>query len=244
MPKNYREVDFKIAGKNIKIAGMARPGFESQKPEKVFQFLSKNDYTTIISLQPNEVDKQLAGKCHPPIEYIEQQVKDFTSPSIEHFEAIYDRIKIGDSNPNEKIVIYCGEGFGRTGTVLAALKLKELMQAISMNQALIDEKLTSAIKLGKHAEKAGLFQCAPMLAKAIKAIRKHPESSDSVENEKQVRQLQQYQTYLIQQLNAERYKKDALLIQDAYRKTPEKFSLDVLKKMLHAKPQVILMGLV
>ncbi|MDX2346093.1 MAG: hypothetical protein QNK11_04400, partial [Legionella sp.] len=267
MPKNYREIDFEIDGEHVKVAGMARAAFENQDPEEVFQFLSDNHYTTMISLQPNEMDEALAKNRKSPIEYIKQEVDDFKSPGIIKFEAIYERIRTGLSNPKEKIVICCGEGFGRTGTVLAALKLKELMlaQAIPVEQQVIDKNKTSDIKLGKHAQNPGLFNCTPMVQEAIKAIRDYPDSSNSVETEAQVNQLKKYQDYIIQKQNEENkagYRENAELIQNAYLTNPEDFSLENLTNMLNemyssekykaatpemllsAKSQVVLLGLI
>ncbi|MDX2346212.1 MAG: hypothetical protein QNK11_05010 [Legionella sp.] len=234
MPENYREIDFKIADKNTKIAGMARPDFGDANAAEGIQFLSDNKYTTIISLQPSDEIKALAENCDTPIEYIEQKVKDFMSPSIDQFEAIYHRIKSGVSTPGEKVVIYCGEGFGRTGTVLAALKLKELMIAASLKKPLINEDKTSDIKLGHHAENPGLFDCTPMVKQAIEDVRGYQGSGKSVEIEAQVNQLHQYQLYLVQQLNENRYgKKDFLT---AVEKEPE--AIQALCKKASSLPEI------
>ncbi|MDX2346325.1 MAG: hypothetical protein QNK11_05600 [Legionella sp.] len=234
MPENYNEIKFEIARKNITIAGMAKPGFGKATAAEDIQFLSDNKYTTIISLQPDDIDEQIAKNCVPPIVYIKQAVKDFTPPSIEQFEAIYNRIRTGVSTPGEKVVIHCGEGFGRTGTVLAALKLKELIMATPVEQLLIDEDMTATIDLGQYAKNPGLFACTPMVKKVIESIRSGQGSNKSIEIEKQVLQLHEYQRYLVQQSNNDRYKKDALMIERAYLKSPESFSSDILKNMLDA----------
>ena len=199
MPTNYRQIDYRIRGKNIKIAGMAKPGYRDTTAAEDIKFLADNHYTTIISLNPSDTDKTLATKSHPPIEYIQQYVVDFTPPSIEQLEAIYDRISAGVTTAGEKVCIHCGEGFGRTGTVLAALKLKELMMAIPVNQ-LNNEKTTTAVDLGHYADKPGLFTCTPMVKKAIEEVRSYQGSSHSVEKEGQVNQLQNYQRFLVQKL--------------------------------------------
>ena len=199
MPTNYREVDFEISGKAIKIAGMARPGFPCTNASKDIKFLADNHYTTIISLDPNPNDKKLAENSHPPIEYIEQNVEDFTPPSIELLEVIYARINAGVSTAGEKVCIHCGEGFGRTGTVLAALKLRELMMAIPANE-LVNEEATTTVDLGTNADKPGLFPCTPMVKRAIEAVRSYQGSGESVEKEGQVTRLNEYQSYLVEKL--------------------------------------------
>lgn len=57
------------------------------------------------------------------IEYKQMNVKDFTPPSIEICEAVFQTIKEA-SEAGKKVGAHCGEGFGRIGTILAAVKLK------------------------------------------------------------------------------------------------------------------------
>ncbi|MDX2345664.1 MAG: hypothetical protein QNK11_02140 [Legionella sp.] len=211
MPSNYREIDFKIADKDIIIAGMARPGYRDTTVEEDIQFLSNQHYTMIIGLQPEDFYQKVAQNCHPPIEYIAQSVKDFYPPTIEQLETISNLINTKVAETDSKFVIHCGEGFGRTGTVLAALKLKELMMAISP-EALINEDKTEKIKLGQHASKPGLFDCTPMVKKAIETVRSFQNKDGSVEKEGQVNQLHKYQRYLIQKL-----KKDSALVEVAHK---------------------------
>jgi chromosome segregation ATPase len=73
------------------------------------------------------------------------------------------------------------------------------MMAIPANE-LVNEEATTAVDLGRYANKPGLFPCTPMVKRAIEAVRSYQGSGDSVEKEGQVNRLNEYQSCLVEKL--------------------------------------------
>src|SRR3990167_8513415 len=201
-PANFREVDFNIGGKAIKIAGMARPDYSSDSAPSgstdsnddiddllaklgltpnspststdsndiddlleglslsdtsdtnpkietntndSMDFLKSNEFNIIISLNPKAEYEQAAKERG--IEYHSMYVEDFTTPNIQILEKAFDIVSKA-TQEGKKVAVHCGEGFGRTGTVLAGIKLKTLM--LNSTQQLKSQKKTAQVHIGEH----------------------------------------------------------------------------------------------
>ena len=57
-------------------------------------------------------------------EYLHSPIVDFTAPILETLKSVTDFIE-EIRNRNKPVVVHCGEGKGRTGTILAAYLIKE-----------------------------------------------------------------------------------------------------------------------
>ena len=97
------------------------------------QQLKDEGVTTIYSLGavPEDRDPRLLkylwekhfdGKCKTDIEGINITIPDFHAPTAEQLQAISSDV-IKRMNNGEKIIINCGAGIGRTGTVLSAIHM-------------------------------------------------------------------------------------------------------------------------
>jgi hypothetical protein len=96
--------------------------------------------------------------------------------------------------------MHCGAGHGRTGTVLAALKLRELLED---NPELKEhQEVTSMLFVGHYGGKQ-FIPCTPLVKEAVLEIRGAKDSKGSVEISKQIDFLCQYQAHLISQRNKE-----------------------------------------
>ena len=193
-PTNYRAIEFNIGGKSVEIGGMARPSFSGQDPKQACEFLKKEGYTTLISLDYEQKNDKIATDAG--LTYVNQNVLDFTAPSIEQLDQIYDNINncvAGGGKP----AIHCGEGFGRTGTVLAAIKLKELMLAAPMDE-LDNQEMSESVHLGHYGGNKSVL-CTPMVKQAIELVRACQGSGNSVENQLQVDQLCKYGDHILKQ---------------------------------------------
>ena len=212
-PTQFRAIKYHIAGRSIEVAGLARPGLKGkQTVDKVIDYLQTNQFHTLISLEkPTDnltIKKSILAK--PDMQYNQDYpVEDFKPLSIEAMEGIYTIVRNNALN-GKKTSIHCTAGLGRTGSILAALKLKELMLAMpsnELNNALNDKN--QLIQLGEYANhyrKDDKWACTSLVKQAVEAIRSQGGSYNEnyVENENQIDLLCNYQAHLIKTILAER----------------------------------------
>ncbi len=212
-PTRYRVIPYTIEGRAIEVTGLARPGFkEKQTAASAIAYLNHHQVHTVISLEDrgkNQSSRTLITK-YPDMQYIEDYaVTDFQPPSIETLEGIYNIVHDHALN-GKKVAIHCAAGLGRTGSVLAALKLKELMLAMPSDALTAHlNRRSEHIQLGQYAKgysKDDTRECTTLVKKSIEMIRSQGRfyNVDYVENEEQVDQLCEYQEYLIQKILEQR----------------------------------------
>lgn len=192
IPINFREVDFVFNGDNVTIAGMARPDHSGTIIEESMQYIKEHSYDILIGLHP-QTDYALGAK-EKGVDYKSINIKDFSAPGLRNFENVYQIIQHAHKQ-GKNVAIHCGLGFGRTGTVLAALKLKELVSNLSDSE-LIQQPTSDSFEMGAH-DRFAVLQCTPMIKQAILYVRRGDEKDDSVENTLQINSLNRYQSYLI-----------------------------------------------
>ncbi len=212
-PTQFRAIKYHIAGRSIEVAGLARPGLRGKQTEDaVVTYLQTHQFHTLISLE--DPTKNLIANniisAKQDMQYNQNYaVADFQPPSIEVMEGIYTIVRNNALN-GKKTAIHCTAGLGRTGSILAALKLKELMLAMpsnELNNALNDKN--QLIQLGeyaKHYSKDDKRTCTSLVKRAVEAIRSQGGSYNEnyVENEDQIDLLCNYQEHLIKKILAER----------------------------------------
>lgn len=137
---NYREVPIEINGVQVEVGGFARPGIGRQCLENYEELYDDHEIEAVISLADRYDDE----REHAYAAGIQQnfffagpgyEVEDYFGEPFENTErieaVIYDNIYDAVCEAQEagfKIAIHCGAGAGRTGTALAALKLRELLE--------------------------------------------------------------------------------------------------------------------
>jgi len=119
MPSNF---GFVIEGV---LAGMERPGSYAALQADL-AFLKENGIRAIVSLTESPLDTQAVEAAG--FAYLHVPVGDFRAPSIEQVDRF---VAFQETHEKEgaAVVVHCGAGRGRTGTMLACALVKRGMGA-------------------------------------------------------------------------------------------------------------------
>ncbi len=196
LPTNYRGFVINIDGSDIKIGGMAHPVRYNMNKNlnDLTEDLTKMGFKTMISLDEgslNEIDqawskKNGEGNHHDVI------IKDFQAPTKEQYDELYNLVKNAKQGG---VMVHCGEGFGRTGTMLASLALRQIFREKVQKNTNDGNKYkferTELLHLGHYGGNKDVL-VTPLVKEAIDFIRNSKEclenvqKENSVENEKQI----------------------------------------------------------
>lgn len=207
---NYRELPLKLNGQDIRVGGFKRPdGLD------VFTSLrNTHNVEAVISLT-DDYNAWVTAAGISPAFYTrgpKVEVYDwFTTPYAPNHRinpAIYDSIYeavTAAQKANKKIAIHCGAGDGRTGTALASLKLRELLeQAQQANPAEFNKQAKADQKIHMHhgviGHGGGDVKVTPLVKMAIEEVRRLSAHPNSVESRNDVESLMLYEQHLRNQL--------------------------------------------
>ena len=98
------------------VAGMARPGLNSPLVEDL-AFLRHQGIRAILSVSETPLEENLVHGNG--FSYLHVPIDDFTAPTLEKVEKCVDFIERMVSIEDRPVVVHCGAGCGRTGTILA-----------------------------------------------------------------------------------------------------------------------------
>jgi hypothetical protein len=211
---NFRTLNLKLAGSNAKLAGMAHPvRYASGDFRTSLEKIRNAGYDTLISLDSGQA-QEIKSTWEETLgcKRYEVAVRDFTAPTQQNFDDVYAIVCLA-SQSGKSVAIHCGEGWGRTGTVLASLQPRSFFDYLKTNvnpaRAYLSSPMekSTILDLGEHADKPQI-NTTPMVAKAVEAVRtkdvhgSHNRSTEgsSVENESQVDSLVKLELRLREEL--------------------------------------------
>lgn len=113
---------------------------------------------------------------------------NITIAQVKMFFKIVDKVK---ANPEDKIVIHCAEGLGRSGTMLCTLYIRSKFMHLNKNDLLRKNlQKTANITLLSAYTRAGSAQAYPLVKESVDVIRANY-SKQAIETEGHVETLNQ-----------------------------------------------------
>lgn len=222
---NFRINKIRLSGKDIPVAGMAGPHNHSHLATEeispalgTLKLLTENNCRRVL-VNLHEEQDFLNEANEVGIEYYAIPINDFAEDSYASRlvpVAIYDKIYqivMNAAAEGKMVIISCGSGDGRTGTALAALKLRELIEKKLEENPDVEEppevfgQFHIAVEDPLDLE-TQLVPCSALVKEAIELIRKDRlfirngnnsnsnNGLNSVEIENDVLSLMQYERYL------------------------------------------------
>jgi len=119
MPNNF---SFVVGGV---LAGMERPGTFSRLRSDL-EFLQSQGVRAIVSLTETPLEKAFIEEFG--FRYLHLPVVDFTPPSPDQIERFLELLRATEAQ-RQALVVHCGAGLGRTGTMLACALVSRGMRA-------------------------------------------------------------------------------------------------------------------
>lgn len=212
--ENYRELPLKLNGQDIRVGGFKRPdGLD------VFTSLKNTHNVEAVISLTGDYNAWVTEAGMSPASYTrgpKVEVYDwFNTPyAPDHrinptvYDCIYEAVTAAQK-AHKKIAIHCGAGDGRTGTALASLKLRELLeQAQQINPTEFNQQAKADQKIHMHygvvGQAGGNVQVTPLVKKAIEEVRRLSAHPNSVESRNDVESLMLYEQHLRNQLTLEK----------------------------------------
>ena len=134
------------------VAGMSRPGQVNTLAEDLF-FLKDEGIGAILSLSETALEEEPVRKSG--FAYLHVPVDDFRAPTIKQVEHCMDFMEQAALVENKAIVVHCGAGCGRTGTILACFLVKSGKTA---EEAIESIKAMRPCSIETDGQKAMVYQ--------------------------------------------------------------------------------------
>ena len=211
IPVNYRQHPLHISGVDIYVGGMAAPDRRNLNPDAAIEYLNQQaspHQGVLIGLKEQSFEK-LANRHH--LDYYHLPIPDFTAVSPQTYHQLYQYVARFTAE-NRPVTIHCGAGNGRTGTAIASLKLREILEREAGIQPDILEApqtIDSQIIASMTGDRV---PCSRFVKEAVESVREQrvtvPDStnngSGSVETVTDINALLEYENFIKNELIKER----------------------------------------
>lgn len=134
------------------LAGMARPGLINPLADDL-AFLKSEGISAILSLSESPLEEGMVRE--KGFSYLHIPVNDFTAPTIEQVEQCVEFVERMLTVEKRPVVIHCGAGCGRTGTMLACYFTKRGKTA---EEAIADVRSMRPCSIETDGQKALVYQ--------------------------------------------------------------------------------------
>lgn len=130
------------------VAGMARPALAED-----LAFLGRQGIKAILSVSETPLEANLVRKHG--FSYLHVPIDDFTAPTIEKVEKCVGFIERMVSIEDRPVVVHCGAGCGRTGTILACYWVS---RGISADEAIEMVRSARPCSIETESQKELIYQ--------------------------------------------------------------------------------------
>lgn len=197
---NFRKHKFHLFGKELTIAGMAGPHYnDTMTKADFFNDLRNNEKMDVVIGLRNEGNDSPEANAQG-LEYYWIPIEDFSGATPAQYDKFYDWVKKATKEGKE-IAVHCGAGNGRTGTALASLKLRELLEKqIESDPSYLNKPIGNTASVKSSMD--GDISCTPLVAEAVEKIRSEivpgdgMNGLDSVETINDIEALMKYEINL------------------------------------------------
>ena len=199
-PTNFRTHHFNLFDKDLNIGGMAGPHHNTDR-SGVLNYLKYGEKRDVlIGLHETDFSKDAHANG---LEYhfipIPDAADSPVSPDI--YDAIYSVVEKA-TEEGKQVTIHCGAGDGRTGTALACLKLRELLEkAVKVDASILDDTPGNTTTIYATRVHEHDVPCTPFVKAAVEELRLQRTAIDesgihSVETENEIKTLVGYEKHL------------------------------------------------
>lgn len=168
-PGNFRTHQFYLFGRPLEIAAMAGP-HNNKDPNEALAYLKTNQREVLIGL--HDVKDFTEDAIENGLSYVYIPVRDFAQEPIpvDIYDKIYQAVRQATLD-GKAVTIHCGAGDGRSGTALASLKLRELLEDEIIESALlgkVDENISTTVHVPMNPQE---IPCTLMVKQAVEKTR-------------------------------------------------------------------------
>ena len=159
---NFRELNMAFCDHRICVCSQAHPNQYGNNTEQYLKFLREARIRDVIQAKENLEEDLTAVLAEHGIACHTVVVEDMTAPTLLQVEEIL--YFVGKAAKKcQPVLVHCGEGWGRTGSVLAALWL--------LSDASLPRSDTTTLEMGHYNDNVPVHDVLPEVVAAVDFVR-------------------------------------------------------------------------